>query len=108
MTLFETETASETPPDKVHICRGLASSEELTISLFFKDSRQVHIYAANVTSSESDLGFERKRIVTGVDAMESIDYSNSTGITGQVRNSVKLVSKTLLKRMQNLSKSIDQ
>ena len=102
MTLFETEIDSDTPPDNVHICRGLVHSEELTISLFFKRTRQVHVYAADLTSTESDLGFERKRVISDVDAMESIDYCNSAGVTSKAHNSVQLVSKTFLKRMQGL------
>ena len=84
------------------MCRGLARSDELTITLFYKALKQVHVYESVLSNVDSELGFEQKTVLTDIDAMESLDYSDTdAGSTdsGPARNSIKLISRSMLKKL---------
>ena len=105
ITLFETDLSSESPPDNVHICRGLADSSELTISLFYKSLKQVHVFATKVTG-DHDFQFERKALAQNVDAMQSLNYIDSTSNMGPSRNSAKIMSRSFHKRSHQASTEV--
>ena len=88
------------PPDKVHVCRGLANSHDLTISLFYKTLKQVHVYESAVNIVDSELGFEQKAVLEDIDALESLDYSNGvTSGSADFCGCVKLISRGMLKKL---------
>ena len=97
VTQFEAPGSAEGPPDRVHVSRGLADSHELTVSLFFKASRQVAVYSALVAVN-ADLEFSQKAVWQNIDAMESLDYSNGSAMRGEA-SSIKLISKTMLRKL---------
>ena len=61
------------------MCRALANSHTLSISLYYNSSKQVHVYEAVLNSSDTELSFERKAVFENVDAMEQIDYNGQVG-----------------------------
>lgn len=86
---------TESPQDKVHICRGLSSSSDITISLYFKALKQVQVYSASL-SMGSDLEFTGPvATYDNVDCFESIDYSK---VTDEYASYGKMVSRNTLKK----------